>query len=614
MPESLAFALDRIPGRELLPQALGRILRDLNLGEAQAAFALELARMPRDLDPGGRRDVALLALALLAAQAQGHTRMPLEPGPGHPARALWEACGRGDLSPRALVEDPRLAILVGAPGAARPILRAGDHLHTHRAFTVERSLAAKVLALAGAGPLERAPVPEGVFTEPVPLNPEQRAAVELALERPLALITGGPGTGKTAILSALLRALLHQPGVAPGDVALAAPTGKAAQRMGQALGRALGEGEGSPGPQTLHRLLAWHPARESFRHDEENPLPARVVVVDEASMVGQELMEALLRALAPGARLILLGDADQLPSVEGGSVFKDLVETLGDHARRLETSYRMRAEDPEGRAILSLARALQAGDPLAGLPVREGAEQWLGSGAEWLEGDPQPFLARWFRERILGLAEFPALANRVYAHRDGAWAPGDGEALAALFRHWDRLRILCPLKEAPGLRGAEGVNALLHRWMHPVSGAGLRSETPFYAGEPLLMTANDYRRGVFNGDQGICLKVDLGGELRQAAVFPGAGGFRAFPLEGLRTRLELAYALTVHKAQGSEYDHVAILLPRPDHPALTRELLYTALTRARRSATLVGEREALGWAQGHPTRRETALGGLLGPP
>ena len=625
MPEPSLELLERHPDRALLPPGSRRILRELNLEDSLLPFALELARIPGELDGATRKDLVLLVLALLASLGQGHTRMPLAPEPGHPARVLLDACGRPGLAFAALLEDPRLHLVLGQPGEAKPLIRTGGYLTSHRVLAVELGLAASVRALLAQAPPRVAPVPEPVFSDPVPLNGEQRAAVALALERPLALITGGPGTGKTSIVVAILRALLHQPGLDLASVALAAPTGKAAQRMGAALRAALA-GVRDPGPveadilatlpepQTLHRLLSWHPAQERFRHHQDNPLAARVVIVDEASMISQELMERLFAALAPGARIVLLGDACQLPSVEGGSTFRDLLAARPECTQWLTENYRMSQHDPAGRNILAVAQALVAGgDPWQGPePIRrlQQLADWQGAKVELLEpGEPGPraFLERWFREMVLGLAGFQELANRIYSHGPQGWGAGDEGALRSLFAHYEAFRILCALREAADLRGVAEVNQLLHGWMFAHTGAGLRRETPFFAGEPVLMTGNDYRRGLFNGDQGLVLKVDFQGELRQAAVFPGMEESRPFPLEGLKAQLELCYAMTVHKAQGSEYERIAILLPRGDHPALTRELLYTALTRARRAVTLVGERERVNWAAGNPTLRDTGL-------
>ena len=598
-------------------------LRAHGLDPRILAYARELAELPPDLDEAGRRGLLHLALALLAAEGQGHTRLALSPAPGSAAAALLERLGL-ELPP--LLERLEAAGMLGAPGMARPLLREGAWLSTHRMHVAEASLAARIRALAAA-PGQDATFPEAILREPVALNAEQAAAVRLALARPLALLTGGPGTGKTSIVVAILRALLHQPGLEAADVALAAPTGKAAQRMGEAIRhglRRLAEGDAAardlldsfPEPKTLHRLLAWQPAAERFRHDAANPLSARVVIVDEASMVSLVHLERLLRALAPGARLVLLGDADQLASVEAGRAFRDLVEALPDCCVRLRTSYRMREEDPDGRAILTAARAVNEGDAAAlwegpqPVRVRREAAELEGHGVELLAPEPNALLAfcrRWFEEQVLGLEGFREKAGHVFTFAQEAWKEGDLARLEELFAHLDRFRILCAQREAPGLRGAEGLNALFHGWMAACTGEGLRQALPFLAGEPVLMTANDYRRGVFNGDQGLVLKVRFEDGLRQAAVFPRSGGFQPFPLEALREQLELCYAMTVHKAQGSEYARIALVLPRTDPGLLTRELLYTALTRARSSVALLAEPERLDAALARSVQRDSGL-------
>jgi exodeoxyribonuclease V alpha subunit len=227
------------------------------------------------------------------------------------------------------------------------------------------------------------------------------------------------------------------------------------------------------------------------------------------------------------------------------------------------------------------------------------------------DGGMRAFLRRWFEREVTGLPGFAGKAGRVFGYADGAWRPGDPEALRELFGHFDRFRILCALREAADLRGVVEINGLLHGWLGELTGEGLRLATPFLAGEPVLMTSNDYRRGIFNGDQGLVLKVAFAGQPRQAAVFPAPEGFRAFPLEPLRGQLEHAFAMTVHKSQGSEYTRVAIVLPRNNHKALTRELLYTGLTRARASVLLLAERERIAYAAGNPSVRDSGLGERL---
>lgn len=618
------------PGRAGFPADVRRALKEAGQDETLLAFAWELAQLPPDLDPRTRRDLLLLVLALQVTQGQGHTRMAVAPGPDGSAGPFLAACRREPLDIPALLADPRLACLVGSGDEPRPLIREGDWLTTHRLRACELDLSARVLALGttfpGAPTAMAVATLEAILAAPVALNPQQRQAVGLALSRPLALLTGGPGTGKTSIIAAILRALLAQ-GLEPGRIALAAPTGKAAQRMGEAIRGTLARlaapsvaeealGQALPEPQTLHRLLSWHPGQERFRHHAGNPLAAAVVIVDEASMVSLELMDRLLQALAPGARLVLLGDADQLPSVEAGSVFRDLVATLPEACQALTENHRMAHSGAAGRHILEVATRLRDGREEAlwagseRIQVRTALADLGGAGVELLEPGPgqmRAFLEGWFRERVLGLAGFEGKANHLFHFGEGGWGPGEDLLLNALFGHFEGFRILCALRRAPDFRGVEDINDLLHGWMHPLTGGGLRRETPFLAGEPVLMTANDYRREIFNGDQGIVLKVAFEGDLRQAAVFQRADGFRAFPLEALKGQLELCYAMTVHKSQGSEYARVVLPLPQADHPALTRELMYTALTRAKESVILLGAPGRVAFAARNRTRRDTGI-------
>jgi exodeoxyribonuclease V alpha subunit len=425
---------------------------------------------------------------------------------------------------------------------------------------------------------------------------------------------------------------LRRLGLQADEIALAAPTGRAANRIAESL-QAMPDGGDAPEPRTLHRLLGYrggHAAARAgeYRHHENYPLPHRAVLVDEASMVDLGLMERLTRALRPDARLVLVGDADQLPSVDAGAVFRELAA----YAVRLAESHRQDPSAPAGASVLAAARAVLSGDAaaLAVAPRFRPADlTWLGF--EHLAPAPGPaaerrlvaaFAEHWVRARVHALPGYAELAGRAYRIVEGAepFAPDDAQALRALVRHHQSLRVLCVTRGAGGPTGAESVNLLLAR--HAATALGdpaFDAGTPA-PGTPVLMIRNDYDRGLFNGDQGVVVRVvGVDGEgSRLAAVFPRGAALAAFSYEGLRDDLRVAYATTVHKAQGAELDHVALVLPDRDLPLLSRELLYTALTRARQSAVVVGRADLLALAAARPLQRASGLAarleGLAGRP
>ena len=569
----------------------------------------ELARIPKYVCEATRERLRHLARLLLAAEAQGSTRLPLTRlGEQVPLEELFS--------------DPALEPFLGQVGEAKPFLKDGAWITTHRLFTAEQAFAERVDARASSTSRER--ILDGALTQtPVRLSMEQIQAVQAALDHPMTLISGNPGTGKTSIVVAILRALVRNQ-VSPSRIALAAPTGKAAHRMREAILRTLEKIQdrtpeedqlaAEVQPRTLHRLLEWHPGQGLFRRHERRLLDCEILIVDEGSMVGLELADRLLRALPPTAQLVILGDADQLPSVEAGAVFRDLLHVYPASARYLTHSYRMDAGDPEGRNILSVARAVNAGD---GRQLWEGDEPICARadlrdvqyrGVELLDTDEaglSAFLEAWGQAQRQGFPGWSETLRRTW-HQDaqGQWNPGESERLEAVFRHQERTRILCPLKEAMGLRGTEPINQHLHTLARAQMGQGLRSDLDFYLGEPVMVHVNDYEHGLFNGDQGLVLLVRKeGGDPHQMAVFPRERGFLAVPLDAIRIHLELAYALTIHKCQGSEYERVALVLPLQDHPALSRESTYTALTRARKGALILGSREVLEASAGRGVTR-----------
>ncbi len=449
----------------------------------------------------------------------------------------------------------------------------------------------------------------------------QRVAAAVAALRSLCVISGGPGTGKTFSVVKILALLIEEAldaGRAAPRVSLVAPTGKAAARLGESLRRA--EQELSlPGalrqalriePATIHRCLgASGPAEVRFRHSEQNPLRADIVVVDEASMVDLALMNRLVGATPPAAKLVLVGDKDQLASVEAGAVLGDLCRTgaprefsreaaaalaelagqkisvspqapadtgIWDCIVELQHSYRYGA----GSGIGRLARAIRAGDAEEVLAILEDREL---ADVRWIEPAPLAPVHPVVRSVILaGFA--PYLRER--------------EAQARL-EAFGRFRVLCAHRRGP--HGSEALNARIAAWL---GAAGLvEPERPYYDGRPILITANDYNLDLFNGDVGIACR--MGAETR--VVFPAPGGKLRSVSPSRLPPHESAYATTVHKSQGSEFDEVVLLLPEQPSPVTTRELLYTAVTRVRRKVTLQGSREVIAECVRRRTERSSGL-------
>ncbi len=422
-----------------------------------------------------------------------------------------------------------------------------------------------------------------------PSYAEQRQAAFDSAHRWTSVITGGPGTGKTTTLARLL-AVLVDLADGPLRIALAAPTGKAAARMTQALAEAT-RAEDFPEADrvaiegleasTLHRLLGRRPGSQTrFRHHRGNRLPHDVVVIDETSMVSLTLMARLLEAVRPDARLILVGDADQLASVEAGAVLTDIVEGFAARTpsplSALVTSHRF------GDRIATFAVAVRDDEP-------DRAWDLLSSGSTNIElVDPAD------DARIKELLATPAIKVRECARA------GDvAGALAALESH----RLLCAHRQGPF--GVARWNERIERWLADHDGRDWFG--PHYAGQPLIVNSNDYGLQLWNGDTGVVIGDD---ETDRVAVFDVGGTERAIALSRLAD-VSTAHAITVHRSQGSQFGEVTVLLPDPDSLILTRELLYTALTRARDVVRVVGTEESLRAAIGRPAQRASGLADRL---
>ncbi|QPG68386.1 exodeoxyribonuclease V subunit alpha [Mycolicibacterium mucogenicum DSM 44124] len=458
-----------------------------------------------------------------------------------------------------------MAAVAGSPLTGTAIRL--DHerlLYLDRYWREEQQVCTDLLALS-AQPSQ--PVSDAALERlfPPPGFAEQRAAAQLALTQPVTVLTGGPGTGKTTTVARLL-ALLAQ-AAHPGRlrIALAAPTGKAAARLQEAVSAEVAKLETADRDRlsglravTLHRLLGGRPDSASrFKHHRGNRLPHDVVVVDETSMVSLTLMARLLEAVRPDTRLLLVGDPDQLTSVQAGAVLADLVDGLTDHPSiriaALHTTHRF------GAAIGGLAEAIRSGDADQVLALLRAGDAAI----EFIE-DAEP-----------AAALRPVLVGHALKVRACALLGAGADGLAAMDEH----RLLCAHRDGP--YGVRHWNRQVERWITDETGQATWS--PWYPGRPLLVTANDYALGIYNGDTGL---VAAGPDGVQVYI-AGATATQQFSSSRI-TDVETMYALTIHKSQGSQADEVTVILPPADSRLLTRELFYTAVTRAKKKVRIVG--------------------------
>lgn len=421
---------------------------------------------------------------------------------------------------------------------------------------------------------------------------EQRAAALAAARQSTTVLTGGPGTGKTTTVAGLLALLTEQAGGRPLRVALTAPTGKAAARLQEAVEAVQQEQRFTDADRsrlaglsasTLHRLLGWRPgSRTRFKHHRGNRLPHDVIVVDETSMVSLTLMARLLEATRPETRLILVGDPDQLASVEAGAVLADLVRGLSVRApatvAALTTTHRF------GSTIGALADALRSADADRALDLLTAGN----ADASLVDPDDGAAMAV-VRQQ---LTEHAVAVRRAATDRDGA------AAVHALDQH----RLLCAHREGPW--GVGHWNRQVERWLGEATGAPVGSAWghEWYAGRPVLVTANDYGLGLYNGDTGVTV-LDADDRLR---VVMADGRLTTFAPSRLGD-IETLHAMTVHKSQGSQARQVTALLPDPDSPLLTRELFYTAVTRAQDGVRVIGTEAAVRAAVANTAQRATGL-------
>jgi exodeoxyribonuclease V alpha subunit len=607
-------------------------LRDFNeagvLSAADVHVAVRLGRF------GGEEDPQVLLAAALAVRAPrlGHVCVNLE---GVRSTATVDRDEGVDLAALPWPQDVEawtrgVAASPLATGDVAPLRLEGTLLYLDRYWVQERDVAADIARRSVAA----VNVDEAVLAAGLQrlfageTDGLQCLAAATAVLRRFAVVAGGPGTGKTTTVARIV-ALLCEQSAAVGAreplVALAAPTAKAAARLQEAVREEatilpvcdeLREGLATLEASTLHRLLGWRPRSHSrFRHDRANRLPHDVVIVDETSMVSLSMMARLLEAVRPGARLILIGDPGQLTSIEAGAVLGDVV---GPAAHGLVLSARARerlasatgaapeaAEPPSsdvtiGDSIVVLDRVHRYGAGIARLAeaIRRGDADAVTAALT----DRQAQDVAWIPTDAAAcgtIALEPVRAEAVSAARAAIDAARSSDASTAL-RALSAFRLLCAHR-----RGAHGVATWMDRvvaWLHEEAD-GFATDGEWYPGRPLLVTENDYGLRLYNGDTGV---VITGADGRPTAAFERGGEIVEIRLSRLAA-VDTVYAMTIHKSQGSQFTTAAVLLPEPSSRILTRELLYTAVTRAQQQLILVGTKEAVRAAVARPVTRASGL-------
>jgi len=625
---------------------------------------------------------AILAAGLTSnADASGHTCLDLASLAGKPwpqdseevqksetARILLPAI---DAWLPSIRKSPLWDMAGATDTGTRPFVLAGTLAYLRRFYRYEQRVAQKLeqLAQAECGQLtadnQKAIIE--IFPESNLGYADQRKAAGIALTKRLLLLTGGPGTGKTSALARLLYLIQVQAGSQALEIKLAAPTGKAAMRMRDSLSETKNKSytpDNLDEAATLHRLLGTIPNSPYFRHDAKTPLTADIVIIDEASMIALPMMAKLLDALKPGARLILLGDKNQLSSVEPGFVLGDIcsaaqnpTSSLYGTLVELKHSYRFAADGPVGRLSTALQTAGSEDDP-------DGDKAWqlaveLSQNAMTTSGNEKLTLNNDVKT-LLPLLKSPAKQHKQHGTvatsstqtaeplqrsiRAGYAAFLKASTVDSAFTALSQFRVLCALRSGP--YGVENINKLTESVLSrapekaPVTIPTVKSEVmiapsldlkespdntrlkpaeTFYDHRVVMVTRNNYGMNLFNGDIGIILPVDADQPIQDPAHrkhlvcwFENSSaeksGKKFRPVAcNLLPEHETAFAMTIHKSQGSQFTNVLMLLPPDDNPVLTKELIYTGITRVEKNIELWCEEDIFKKAATRPTTRASGL-------
>ena len=605
-----------------------RALESLYRSERITDIDFHFARLIARLDGRERPEVAYAAMLASTLTAQGHACASLEAHAGRPLLDAPEAPMVPVLE--AWLDALRSSPTVGVPGDYRPlILEAGTRLYLYRYWRYQQTIADALSERAKdeAAGINLDTLRQGIdrlFPRASVLDTSgQRVAAAVAVLRSLCVVSGPPGSGKTSAVLGFLCLLVDQASAGlPLRIGLAAPTGKAAARLQEAMRAAKERLPITPEISsrlpdevaTLHRLLGARTDSERFRYHRAHPLPLDVVVVDEASMIDLALMAKLLEALSRSARLILLGDKAQLVSVGPGAVFgdicsgpkgysQDFAERIGamtavavpcaptgpplrDSLVRLEHSVRFHTDSGIGR----LARAVAAGRAEEALAILRGGA----AGIEWRETrDPRAMIRQQAHAIVDGYGDYLRWV------REGA----EPERVHAAFNEF---RILCPQRAGPA--GVEAVQTAIVEVLGTASLIDARRT--WYLGRPVMVIRNHYGLKLFNGDIGIVQRDPKGGRELKVCFISEQGSARTFSPESLPGH-ETVFAMTAHKSQGSEFGRVVLVLPELDSPLLTREIIYTAITRATNQLEVWGTERAFIQAIGRTLRRASGLRDLL---